>query len=121
MIEIIPDLPDNVVAAVAHGKVTGEDYETVLVPAIENRLKSHEKIGCFYQLAPDFSGFTAEAAWDDFKIGMRHLTAFERVAVVTDAGWLRDAVKLFGFLMPCPVKVFDNDQAAEARSWVAGA
>ena len=35
MIEIMSGLPENVVAAIANGEVTGEDYEKVLIPAIE--------------------------------------------------------------------------------------
>lgn len=119
MIEIIADMPEHIVAAVAHGKVTGEDYDKVLIPAIEDKLKSHDKIGCFYQLDRDFVGFTAEAAWDDFKLGVRHLTAFEKIAVVTDVAWVRDSMKFFGLFIPCQVKVFGNDQVAEAKAWIA--
>lgn len=88
MIEIDSDMPDNVMAATAHGKVSGQDYETVLVPAIEAALKRHKQIHLLYQLAPDFSGFTAEAMWDDFKVGVRPLTAFDKIAVVADQGWV---------------------------------
>ena len=73
MIEIIPDMPDEVVAVSAKGTVTGEDYDNVLVPAIEERLKRHHKIRMLYQLGPEFSSFTAVAMWDDARVGIRHL------------------------------------------------
>lgn len=88
MIEIIQGLPDNVVAVTASGKVTGEDYDSVLIPVIEEKLKKHDKIRVLYVLGPDVSGFTAGAMWDDAKIGIRHLTAYEKVSVVSDANWI---------------------------------
>jgi len=38
IIEIIPSMPENIVAVNASGKVTGEDYDNVLMPAIEDKL-----------------------------------------------------------------------------------
>jgi hypothetical protein len=119
MIEIIPDMPDEVVAVSAKGTVTGEDYDNVLVPVIEERLKRHQKIRMLYQLGRDFSGFTAAAMWDDAKVGIRHLSAFEKIAVVSDVDWIASAVRIFAFVIPCPVKVFRNDKLSEAKNWVS--
>ena len=84
MIRLLPEMPAHVVAASASGQVTGEDYETILVPAIEKALQKHEKIRLLYQLGPEFRKFTTTALWDDAKVGFHHLTDFDRVAVVTD-------------------------------------
>ena len=119
MIELLAQYPENVVALAGHGKVTGEDYEKVLIPAVEEKLKSHKKIPMLYQLSGDFSGYTAAAMWDDAKVGIQHLTAFEKIAVVTDVHWVADAVKFFGFFMPCPVRTFTNDKIIEAKEWVS--
>lgn len=59
--------------------------------------------------------------WEDFKVGMEHLTRWERVAVVTNIEWIRNTVRLFGFLMPGRVKIFLTPAAAEARAWITGA
>ncbi len=118
MLEIMKEMPDNVVAVSAGGKVTGEDYEKILIPLIEEKLKKHEKIRMLYRLGPEYSGFTAEAVWDDAKVGIRHMTAFERVAVVTDVSWIVNATKFFSFMMPCPVKTFGNDNLDEAKNWI---
>lgn len=119
MIEIIPDLPENIVAVVASGKVTGEDYEKVLISAIEDKIRAHGKIRMLYQLGPDFTGFTSGAMWDDAKVGIWHLTAFEKVAVVSDVDWIIDAVKIFKFAIPCPVKTFRNEEFSEAKTWIS--
>ncbi len=119
MIEIISGMPDNVVAVSAKETVTGEDYDKVFIPAIEERLKRHRKIRVLYHLGKDFSGFTATAMWDDAKVGISHLTAFEKIAVVSDVDWITGAVKIFAFLIPCPVKIFSNDKLQEAKNWIS--
>lgn len=118
MIEIIQGLPDNVVAVSASGKVTGEDYDGLLIPVIEEKLKRHEKIRLLYALGTDFTGFTAGAMWDDAKIGLRHLSAYEKVAIVSDVSWIAGAAKFFSFIIPCPVKIFGADGLAEAKEWI---
>jgi SpoIIAA-like len=119
MIETIAGFPDNVVACAAKGHVTGDDYDRVLIPAVERALATHDKIRCYYELGAEFAGMDAGAAWRDFTVGMGHLTRWERVAVVTDVDWIGHAVNAFRFLMPGAVRVFPNSAKAEARTWVA--
>lgn len=119
MIEMIPDMPDEVVAITAKGTVTGEDYDNVLIPAIEEKLQRHQKIRVLYQLGQDFSGFTAAAMWEDAKVGIKHLTAFEKIAVVSDVDWIVGAVKVFAFVIPCPLRIFRNEKLSEAITWVS--
>ena len=118
MIEIMSGMPENTVAVAAHGKVSGEDYEKVLVPALEKKLGTHKRIRFFYHLGDDFTGYTASAIWDDAKLGIRHLTSFEKIAVVTDVPWVADMVNVLGFLVPCPVKIFTNQKISEAKAWL---
>jgi hypothetical protein len=118
MMEIIEGMPDNVVGVTAGGRVTGADYDDVLLTAIEAKLTTHKKIRLLYHLRPDFTGFTPEAIWDDAKIGLWHMTQFERVAVVTDVDWVRTAVKLFRFVLPCPMKIFLHRDLDEAKAWI---
>jgi SpoIIAA-like len=119
MIEQLPALPDNVVGFVCRGRVTKEDYESVLVPAVEKTLARHERVRFYYETAADFAGIDPGAMWEDFKVGVGHLTRWERIAVVTDVEWIRQAVRLFGFLMPRATRSFPTSQAAQARAWIA--
>ena len=118
MLEVLIDLPGNVLGLTARGEVTAEDYRAVLVPAVENKLAQHRKLRLLYIIGDDFKGFTGGAAWEDAKVGMRHFTTFERVAVVTDVDWIRGMVKAFGFALPGDVRVYAGDEIDEARSWI---
>ncbi len=121
MIEILKDFPDNVVAAAAHGVVTKRDYEDTLIPRVELALKRYPKIRCYYDLGAQFFRMEPGAMWEDFKIGVEHLSRWERVAVVTDVEWIRHAVNIFRFLMPGEVRVFGTSEAMAARKWITAA
>jgi hypothetical protein len=121
MIELLRGFPSNVVAISCKGEITRQDYANVLEPALDKAMKSHEKIRLLYEVGGDFEGLDAGAAVEDFKLGMQHLTRFDRIAVVTDVPWIGHMTKLFGFLMPGAVRVFSTEDAAKARLWVTAA
>ena len=117
--ELIDGLPDNVVGVRAIGEVEDDDYDDVLDPAIHDRLSRHDKIRLLYVLGPEFTGYDAEAMWDDTKLGLKTFNSYERMGIVTDATWVRRSVKAFGWLIPGDVRVFHVDQLDAARTWIA--
>ncbi len=121
MIGQLKDFPDNVLAFVCSGRVTKADYDAVLVPAVMNALKKHGKVRLYYETAGDFAGIAPGAMWEDFKVGMEHLTRWERFAVVTDVEWIKHTMQFFSFLMPGQMKSFPESQAAQARAWIVAA
>ena len=120
MLTLLKNLPDNTVGVAASGQVTAEDYETVLVPAVEAAIGRHGKVRFLYELGAEFKGFAADAMWQDMKIGFAHFREWEKIAMVTDTGWVAHAAGMFQFVMPCPVKVFALKDGDEARAWIAG-
>lgn len=120
VLTLMADLPAGVVGVEAHGEVTSDDYERVLVPAVEAaRATSRDgKVRLMYVLGPEFPDYTAGAAWEDTKLGLGHLRSWERIAIVGDADWLRRAVRGLGWLMPGEIKVFAMEQLDGAREWV---
>jgi hypothetical protein len=118
MLERMEGLPENVLGFEARGEVTGADYESVLIPAVDELLARRKSIRFLYHLGNEFAGFDAKAMWDDARVGLRHLAAWERVAVVTDVAWIRTAMKMFAFVMPGQVRIFSNGEMAEARRWL---
>jgi hypothetical protein len=121
MIELLRGFPDNVVAIKCHGEVTRKDYDTVLVPAVEQALASHDKIRLLYEAGPEFDGVDAGAAWEDFKIGMEHFSRWDRVAVITDVAWIGLATRLFSIFLPGAIRIYPTADAAKARLWITQA
>jgi hypothetical protein len=119
MIEKIPDLPDNVLGFTAKGTVTANDYESVIIPAVEELFSRKGKVRFLYHLSEDFTGFETSAMWDDTKLGLKHLSGWERIAIVSDIEWVRAAIKIFGLVMPGQVRVFHNNELALATRWIS--
>ena len=114
MLELIEGLPGNVVGIAVSGRLTMQDCQDVLVPAMQKSLKRHEKIRLYYELNSRFPG----AAWDELDLGLEQASRCERVAIVTDIGWVRLTVKALRFLIPSEIRVFATVQADEGRAWI---
>lgn len=119
MITLIDGFPDHVVAVRADGQITKQDYDNVLVPAVEKLLAQHPKLRFYYEFAPGFSGMDVGAMFADLKVGIGHLNQWERIAVVTDIDWIRHATQLFQFLLPAKTQAFGLSQAAAAKAWIS--
>lgn len=90
MIDRLRDLPAGVDGVGARGKVTKEDYERVLQPILDEARSQGRRIRLLYHFGPEFDGFTAGGAWEDARLGLRYLRLFERCAIVSDIGWVRE-------------------------------
>ena len=119
MIEKIPDLPDNVLGFTAKGTVTANDYESIIIPAVEDLFSRIKKVRFLYHLGKDFTGFEAGAVWHDTILGLKHLQGWEKIAIVSDIEWIRAAIKIFGFVIPGHVRMFHNNELVEATRWIS--
>ena len=118
MLKIINDLPNNVLGISADGKITGTDYETVLIPALEEKLKANKKIRMLYHLGTNFTGFDLSAMLDDARMGMKHLSAWEKIALVSDHEMINTFAKFFGYMLSCELRIFKNTELENAKKWI---
>ena len=119
MIEKIPDLPDNILGFTAKGTVTANDYESIIIPAVEELFSRQKKVRFLYHLGQEVTGFQAAAMWDDTKLGLKHFQGWERMAIVSDIEWVRTAIRIFGLVIPGHVRVFHNNELTEAIQWIS--
>ncbi|MCO6383911.1 STAS/SEC14 domain-containing protein [Oceanicola sp. 502str15] len=115
---LLPDFPPDVLAVTGQGTIDASAYEDVLRPALNDKLRRHADIRLLYILDESFEGFTAGAAVSDARLGMSHLHDFSRIAVVTDAGWVSHAVRLFAPLIAAPLRVFTLSQRRAEETWI---
>ena len=116
----IADLPDTTVGFTAHGKVHADDYNNTLIPAIEDLITRTGAARVLLVLGPDWAGYSAGAMFDDAKLGIEHLKAWERFAIVSDAAWVHHVAKALGLLVPGEVRAFAVSDLEVATAWVAG-
>jgi hypothetical protein len=89
-----------------------------LIPAVEAVLKRHDKIRFYYELGTEFEGIDPGAVFEDLKVGLGRLPHWERLAVVTDVGWIKQAVSAFAFMIHGEVRVFPVAEAENAKDWI---
>ena len=100
-------------------KLTAEDYEKVLIPTIEARLKEDGKVRVLIEWGEDFEGWSAKAMLDDARLGFTHWNDFEKLALVGAPHWVDFFMKLFGKVSKGAVKTFDADAYEQALAWAA--
>jgi hypothetical protein len=118
LIKQLDDVPPGVIGFEVAGRIEAEDYRDVVLPALERAAQSGEVR--FVIIMPEFHGMSAGAVWQDLKIGVEHLRAWKRIAVVTDVDWIHHLTNLFGWMTPGETKTFSLEQRPEAMAWVAG-
>ncbi len=121
MIERMDDVPAGVIGIRASGKLTKDDYESVLEPALKEAIDAGDARVLF--VLPDFDGLEPQAFFEDVKTGLavelKNRSAWKRFAVVTGVDWIAKAIRLFAWAMPAEVKVAGMDELDEAKDWVA--
>ncbi len=123
MIETITDMPPGTLGFRATGKLSHRDYVDVAIPPLRAAIDAGEKVRMLYQIGPDFEGIKADAVWDEVKadlgLGIAHLSAWERTAIVSDEAWLGHVATVFGWLLPGEMKMFSLAQLQAAKDWLA--
>ncbi|WP_163407317.1 SpoIIAA family protein [Flavobacterium ajazii] len=119
MIHII-DTADNVVAFRALAEVTKEDFQALVVPAIDNLVKRINEINFLLVLDTDIGNVTAGAWLQDVLIGLKHLGKWNRAAIVTDTEEIISFTNGFSYIVPGEFRGFRKVEFNKALNWVEG-
>lgn len=96
----------------ASGKLTHKDYETI-IPMIDSALAEvkNPKINALID-GTELEGWELRAAWDDFRLGLKHGNQFVKIAIYGNKGWQEMAVKIGSWFVSGEVKYFENEDTA---------
>ena len=120
MIEPLGNLPAGVLGFKGSGKISRDEFREMMTP-IYGALEGGGPVNLLFVVGDDFS-LDAGALWEDMKagsIGLKHRSAWRRLAVVTDKDRFRHTSAAIGWLAPGELRVFDPAQQAEATAWLA--
>ncbi|MGB0092659.1 MAG: STAS/SEC14 domain-containing protein [Solirubrobacteraceae bacterium] len=122
MVHKIQDMPPGTVGLRVTGELTREDYRGVIEPALRDAVASGE-VRLMLVAAEGFDTMTAGARIEDAKtnlsLGLGHLSAWKRSAIVSDSEWVRNAFTLLGWLTPVEIRVWRSDEESQAKAWVS--
>lgn len=108
----------KIVVVHASGKLSNEDYEH-FVPEVERMIKEVGKIRLLFEMR-DFRGWDAGALWADIKFDLKHFGDIKRLALVGEKKWEEWMAAFCRPFTSAEIRYFDQSQAEEARSWIAG-
>lgn len=108
--------PGNVLDITLKGKVTKDDYDTIL-PTLQSELNGGTVQGVLWDMSP-MDAVEPRAVWEDVKFDLTHRDSFKRVAIVGDEGWHKWAARLFKPLTKAEVRYFDRHDRTKASEWV---
>jgi len=120
MIEILKDLPANVVGFRASGIVTKEDYQEVVSPEVSRLVKRTDTLNFLLLLDTDIENFTTGAWVQEAMIGLKNLTKWNRSAIVTDSDAVINFTNGFTYLVPGEFMGFKKENYKAAVSWISG-
>ena len=100
----------------AVGTLTHDDY-VMITPLIDSALDGvqNKNIKVLMDIT-EFNGWELRAAWDDFKIGLKHGFHFDKVAIYGHKNWLEFGIKIASWFMSSEIKEFDTLE--EALEWI---
>lgn len=98
------------------GKLTHEDYK-VINPMIDQALKGIKAPHILALVdATEFDGWELRAAWDDFKLGLKHGNSIDKLAIYGDRKWQHKMAHIADWFMCGNARFFDEAEAA--ISWL---
>ena len=100
----------------AIGKLTHADYE-VITPMIDAALAEVKAPDVKVLIdAREMEGWELQAAWDDFKLGLKHNNDFHKIAIVGSKKWQQMTAKMGSWFASGEVKFFFD--ADDALNWL---
>jgi hypothetical protein len=118
MIRILNNLPQQVVGIELSGEVTKDEYDRVY-PEVEKLVKRQDEINYLVVVNTEIKNLTLGVWWDDFKLAMKHVTKWNKVAIVSDENFVRNATDMLGFEYPGDSRSFSLAQMNSAIAWVS--
>lgn len=96
----------------AVGKLTHDDYK-VIMPMIDSALSEVKmpKVNVLID-GTEMEGWELRAAWDDFKIGLKHGNEFKKIAIYGNKRWQEISAKIGSWFTSGEVRYFESHDAA---------
>lgn len=119
MISIIDDAPSNVAAFRATGDVKKEDYDNVVIPAIDALVRKQGSINFLLVLDTALTNFSLGAFAKDLGVGLKHFTKWHKMAIVSESTGINTFTDMFAYIAPGDAKGFTHAELEEAVKWVS--
>jgi hypothetical protein len=119
MIHFLENLPTNMVGFKATGEITENDFTDIVMPKVKALIDKTDKLNYLLVLDTSVKNFTIGAWMHDAMMGIKHLTKWNRAAIVSDVEAIRNFTNFFSYLMPGEFKGFEHKDLQLAIDWTS--
>jgi hypothetical protein len=119
MLERISDMPAGTIGFEAVGEVEDDDWESAVEPVLRQEVGEGRGLRLLYLIGPRSTEIEGDAVGADAEFRARHLTSFERVAIVSDEDWVRPTMRVVSVLLPGQVRGFRVADLETAKAWLS--
>lgn len=106
----------NVVGVMIDSNIDEELMEKVH-KEISEKLKEHVKINLFFEIRGG-NKMSVIAFINELGYNLRHTKSFNKLAMVTDLEWMKNAMIFKDIIMATDIRTFSNDQRLKALNWI---
>jgi hypothetical protein len=114
-------MPTGTVGFEAFGTVEDDDFEHAVEPVLRGEIAAGRQIRLLYLLGTEMGEYEGDTLTEEMQFAVRHPSAYERVAVVSDEDWLRPALRVLSVLVPGQLRGYPVAQLPRAKEWLAAA
>jgi hypothetical protein len=119
MLRRMIEMPAGTIGFEAIGEVEDDDWEQAVEPVLRSEIAAGRKVRLLYLLGTAADDVEGDALKADAGFRARHVTSFERVAVVSDEDWIGPALRALSFMLPGKAKGFGVHALPEAKAWLS--
>lgn len=119
MIQHLSDLPKNIVGFKATGEITEKDFTDIVLPKVKELIDATDTLNYLLILETELNNFTIGAWMKDIMMGIKHITKWNRVAIVSDVVAIRSFTNFFSYLIPGEFKGFEHIALQDAIDWIS--
>lgn len=119
MITQLDNLPKNMVGFRALNEVTKEDFIHTVMPVVGKLVEETGQLNYLLLLDTSLKEFTFGAWLQDALMGIKHITKWNRAAIVSDSESIKKFTDAFSVVMPGEFKGFSKNDLDIAIEWVS--
>lgn len=105
------------VGFIATDEVTKEDFDKVILPAVQELVQRTDKINYLLVVDTPLKNFTIGAWLRDAMLGLNNINKWNRAAIVTDVEGIQWFTELFSKVVPGEFKGFNHNELDRAINW----
>jgi len=117
MISILTDAPENVAAFYAMGETQKQDFESLVLPHIQQKHSKYQELNYMIYLNGNLEKNNMENLFRECFSNLQNLTNWNRTAIVIDDAHLENHHEIFATLMSGELRFFSKQNIYDALYW----